>query len=1578
MKHIRISRLAAAGLGIIAALSLCVSAFADNGIPVGEGWQSPMSDEENARLAEAMDLDNKEQGEPYDSAGLLTYRSENGEVTIMSCSEATQGDVYVPTYINGEPVTAINDYAFLFCASVTSITLPETVRDIGQYAFFCCTQLGSVTFGGDIDTIGSNAFYRCYDLTSVSFKGNVGMIGYYAFGYCTGLTKVEFQGTVNSVGSYAFEHCTALTYIDLPGVTVIGNYAFSGSALTSLPIQSYGDTLSIGSYAFSYCEGLTDVKLSAIVRSLGDGAFAECPNLRSADISGISAKQMGKQLFYNCTALTSVSLPSSWTAIADEAFYNCYSLQYTLASNLTSIGASAFYGCTSLAKNLVIPSGVTSIGQGAFQNCSPTSVTLPSGLTEVPAYAFDYCPNLISVTLPEGITSIGAYAFGGNSLTSLKLPSTLETLGDYAFGASSATEDDNGAEVAGIPTTGTVSEITLPSRLQSIGIGALDCCTQIEMDELVLPDSLTYIGSLFGGYKKLVLPEGLETVAKRAFAGNTALEEVVILCPSSAFSEDGSIYSIGSVGYFAGCTNLTNVSIPDDWTEIPAALLYNTGIREFDIPEGVTTILTGAFGQCSNLVSVSLPSTLTMIYPAAFENCASLKSVQFPSGLRFIGQQAFYKTAALTTVTFVDGVQLDASAFASSGLTSLTLPDGVTFSGSGVFQNCASLESVTINGNIINSDDYVISNVFSGCSNLKTVTIGKGVTEIPFMTFYGCEGLTTVHLSDTVKVIGYSAFQNCVSLTDINFPDGLEEIRQNAFTNTALTDIHLPSSLIRLDTLSFSDISALRSVYLEDGMANDVFRILIIDIMKENLEHISGMEGCWYDIQGTGASESELSAFYGCFNLSSVRFPSNWTYIPAKFLAGFEGPLGNVTLGNGITAIGSNAFDGATGITSVTLPDSLVSIGDYAFNGCTGLTSLTLPERLKSLGAYALYGCTGLTSLKLPDGLPEDGVGEYAIAGCANLKEVTLPADWTSVPDGLFQGNKSIENYNISEGVTRIGEFAFTDSSIKQITLPSTLKTIEANAFQNCVQLTSVDLPEGLETLGEYAFSGSGLTEITIPGTVDTISALAFYDCGSLTTVVIKDGVSTINGMAFSFCESLKTATIPDSVVNMTRNVFYGCGTSGVKIICSADSTAEIAASTLLYLYSDNSPALFGAKFSFYPQDILFSEAALTENVYVEATTTYVYYPFIQSDICYYVDYDGMYMSVTYEPLVDYKLMGISVKKAASVNYIKANDFANYYAELISWDTSFTSLTVPDDVGGIPITGFGLLPNYDYSSLRSLTIGKNMETIGGNLYYCSNLESVTFPEGAVTIKSGTFMGLTGLTSIALPSTLKTIDENAFLNCTNLASVTFKEGLTTINEAAFQNTALTEVYLPSTLETLHATAFDSGVVFHFTGNAGSLMYVYYTIGDDGIEVKHTVYALPDILYSLGVRVEQFTGEGLDNQDTYFISTESAGLASDTAEATAPVGDVNTSAETAPVLDTLDTDNEIVYEEAKEEITEEPEPEPEESHVYELVLKAVETVKNNPLVTAAVVCFVIFCAGIGGVHRWLAIKKEERDG
>ena len=121
--------------------------------------------------------------------------------------------------------------------------------------------------------------------------------------------------------------------------------------------------------------------------------------------------------------------------LSDHVFYDCSGLtSLTLPSSLTEIGVGAFIYCRGLT-SITLPSGVTKIGNDAFEACSGlTSLTLPSGLTEIGHGAFQYCSGLTSLTLPSGVTSIGDYAFYACSgLTSITLPSGLTSIGDDAF-----------------------------------------------------------------------------------------------------------------------------------------------------------------------------------------------------------------------------------------------------------------------------------------------------------------------------------------------------------------------------------------------------------------------------------------------------------------------------------------------------------------------------------------------------------------------------------------------------------------------------------------------------------------------------------------------------------------------------------------------------------------------------------------------------------------------------------------------------------------------------------------------------------------------------------------------------------------------------------------------------------------------------------------------------------------------------------------------------------------------------------------------------------------------------------------
>ena len=204
--------------------------------------------------------------------------------------------------------------------------------------------------------------------------------------------------------------------LDLSEANIVqgGNYYFLNKE------ASYTENNEISKYFFYNCSELTSITIPSSVTSIGEYAFYNCSGLTSITIPS-SATSIGEYTFYNCSELTSITIPSSVTSIGECAFYNCYRLtSITIPSGVTSIGGSAFFGCSGLT-SITIPSGVTSIGGSTFSCCSGlTSITIPSGVTSIGGYAFSCCSGLTSITIPSGVTSIGRCAFSGCSgLTSI-------------------------------------------------------------------------------------------------------------------------------------------------------------------------------------------------------------------------------------------------------------------------------------------------------------------------------------------------------------------------------------------------------------------------------------------------------------------------------------------------------------------------------------------------------------------------------------------------------------------------------------------------------------------------------------------------------------------------------------------------------------------------------------------------------------------------------------------------------------------------------------------------------------------------------------------------------------------------------------------------------------------------------------------------------------------------------------------------------------------------------------------------------------------------------------------------------
>ncbi len=404
----------------------------------------------------------------------------------------------------------IGSYAFEYCSGLSSVTIPNSVTSIGSSAFSGCSGLSSVTIPNSVTDIASTAFYHCYfqadkfvnnsslDAESNDYWGATIYEKKTADGLCIkGNCVVKYYGNaqsvtipnyITSIGDDAFSGCSGLTSVTISNsVTSIGEHAFSGcSGLTSVTIPN--SVTSIGNYAFIECSGLTSVTIGNSVTSIGYATFYGCTslpvidNVRYADTYLIEAvdknlstykikegtKWIGSQAFYNCSGLSSVTIPNSVTSIGDYAFYYCSGLSsVTIPNSVTSIGYYAFYGCSGLT-SVTIPNSVTEIGNAAFSGCSGLAsikvssgntvydsrndcnaiidtksntlvcgcknTIIPNSVTSIGSSAFDGCKGLTSVTIPNSVTSIGSYAFYGCSgLTSVTIPNSVTSIGERAF-----------------------------------------------------------------------------------------------------------------------------------------------------------------------------------------------------------------------------------------------------------------------------------------------------------------------------------------------------------------------------------------------------------------------------------------------------------------------------------------------------------------------------------------------------------------------------------------------------------------------------------------------------------------------------------------------------------------------------------------------------------------------------------------------------------------------------------------------------------------------------------------------------------------------------------------------------------------------------------------------------------------------------------------------------------------------------------------------------------------------------------------------------------------------------------------
>ena len=194
----------------------------------------------------------------------------------------------------------------------------------------------------------------------------------------------------------------------------------SESTVTSVIFANDNSVTSIGSSAFYNCSGLTSITIPNSVTSIGGGAFRNCPSLATATI-GNSVTSIGSYAFYQCASLTSVTFTptSSVTSIGDYAFGASGITSFTIPNSVLTINSNAFYSCGSLT-SITIPSNVTTIGSEVFESCSNLATVscyvAQSAFTGVDAFSGTASPLVIQARITDASWTAGVgLTFQGNT-----------------------------------------------------------------------------------------------------------------------------------------------------------------------------------------------------------------------------------------------------------------------------------------------------------------------------------------------------------------------------------------------------------------------------------------------------------------------------------------------------------------------------------------------------------------------------------------------------------------------------------------------------------------------------------------------------------------------------------------------------------------------------------------------------------------------------------------------------------------------------------------------------------------------------------------------------------------------------------------------------------------------------------------------------------------------------------------------------------------------------------------------------------------------------------------------------------
>ncbi len=1018
-------------------------------------------------------------------------------VSVVGYEGECSGTLHIPSSImvNGVSytVTRISDNAFGGNTDITNLTLPPTITYIGSGAFAGCTSLASVNFtnyyNNALDTIGETAFLWCGALTSFDFSkcDHLRYIGHQAFFYCN-LTSIYLPESLQNID------------------------------------EDYPDTYErMNPFC---CQSLTN-------------------------INGVENE------YYRYVNNTIINKARNEVVAAG--------ITATVPTGVTAIRAVAY--AYSTIRKIIIPEGVTTLGRYLFAFSTVDSVIVPSTIRTTDC-SFDYTSTIKYIEYVEGILNIPVLSLGNArsvgyyvNIEKIVIPSTVTSIGHIVV-----IDDSNLDSIVCKALTPPIftDQIGLsPSFIISVPCRSVETyraadqwrdnniigydCETIKTISLVANDdamgTLTGAGSYANGETATLTASpncGYRFV--QWSDGNTDNPRIVTVTSDTTFTAEFSdqiqvattsgqtlVYSLNCSNNTATITGYIGTCSGD--LVIPASI--TVGGYTFD----VTSIGNQVFWRCTGLTSVSFGSTLTSIGNGAFWGC---------------NMTAVYYTGTLAQWCGIDFYDINTGA----------------------------------NSNPLRS----AHNLYIGGTLLTDLVIPSEVTEIKSHTFIECTSITTLTIPNTVTSIGYGAFELCTGLTYIKSQSTTPPATVRGAFNDIPTDVPI--------IVPCGSVAAYQGYEcLPGGLASyqgsQCWNHFTNYQEEANCTHTiatTSNNDNWGTVSGGGnniefGSSITLTAIPNCGyrfvqwndgntdNLRTVTVTEDVSYI-----AEFSNQIQVATTSGQTLVYSVNCSNNTATVTGyigtcsgdLVIPASITvdgytfdvtAIGSNAFQNCSGITSVTIPTSITNVGINAFVRCYNIVVNYQGD-----------IAQWCTLIDYDVWANPTYYASSLIINGTPVTNLTIPEGVTEIKPMAFDAyNGLLSVVIPNTVTTIGSNAFYRCHYLTNVTIGSSVNFIDSYAFyECERLTSITILahdppelGTTVFVEALRnatlYVPCGRVEAYRAADGW----GQFANIQENPGCSVLGSGIsINIDGNAIVVSGAAGNTVTLFDNTYSVIATST--------------------------------------------------------------------------------------------------------------------------------------------------------------------------------------------------------------------------------------------------------------------------------------------------------------------------------------------------------------------------------------------------------------------------------